>query len=137
MLSLSWAQFNSAVDVLTRRLVGREIASIYGVPRGGLPMAVALSHSLKVPLITGPMLSVELGPKTLIVDDIADHGVTLGRLRNRFGLLPAAVWVRRDRCARVDNLDAVMMVGDLEWILFPWEKAEHADADKREYEARR
>ncbi len=133
MIALRWDDFDRAVDALARRFVGRKLDAIYGMPRGGLPLAVALSNILDVPLITGEETSIKLRGNVLLVDDIADHGVTIARLRKRFGPLPAAVWVRRDRCKHLENVEAIMMVSDDEWILFPWERVEHANKDEARF----
>ena len=42
--------------------------------QGGLIPAVMLSHRLKIPLVKG-----DIGPDTLIVDDICDSGETLDK----------------------------------------------------------
>lgn len=133
VICLSWSDFDRAADSLSRRLIGGKFDAIYGVPRGGLPLAVALSNILDLPLITGEETSVRLQGKVLLVDDIADHGVTIARLRKRFGPLPAAVWVRRDRAKALENVEAVVLVNDDEWILFPWERPEHADKDETRF----
>lgn len=137
MMRLSWQQFDSACDVLSRRLSGGTLANIYGVPRGGLPLAVALSNALHLPLILSDEASVRLSPASLIVDDIADHGVTIERLRKRFGPLRAAVWVQRDRAAHLENIESVIRVVDDEWILFPWGRVEHAGDDEARFRALR
>ena len=51
MKQLSWTQFDQAVAVLAERFATGSFAGIYGVPRGGLCLAVALSHSLQKPLL--------------------------------------------------------------------------------------
>jgi len=59
----------SLVDVLFKHYSG-----IYGVPRGGIPLAVALSEKLGLPLVSSP------DSNTLIVDDV----VATGKIRARF-----------------------------------------------------
>ena len=43
---------------------------VYGIPRGGLIVAVLVSHKLGIPLITS--LRDMYGKKFLVVDDIVD-----------------------------------------------------------------
>ena len=50
-----------------------KIRSVAGVPRGGLILAVLLSHQLGIPLV----YVEEATPSTLLVDDLADTGETL------------------------------------------------------------
>ena len=63
----------------------KQIKNIYAIPRGGLPLAVSLSHRLNLPII---MNETEISPQTLVVDDIFDSGATLkevGRILTNFG----------------------------------------------------
>ncbi len=136
MFRLNWARFDSAVAFLTTRLVGRHVDGLYAVPRGGLPLAVALSHHLRVPLVNVGE-NERLPPNVWIVDDILDHGVTIERIRKQHGDAPAAVWLRRDRSAHVRDVEAVMQISDKEWVLFPWEDPVAAQREKADYEARR
>ena len=53
-----------------------KFSSIYGVPRGGLCLAVALSHKLNIKITQNPMKN------SLIVDDIFDTGLTLNSFKN-------------------------------------------------------
>ena len=54
MKQLSWADFDACVQVLTQRYGGRSFDGVFGIPRGGLCLAVGLSHSLKLPLLPAP-----------------------------------------------------------------------------------
>lgn len=138
MMRLDWRQFDSAVTVISNRIVGKGYAALYGVPRGGLVLACALSNRLKIPMMVADEMNVRLNSKVLVVDDIADHGVTIERLRKKFGPLDAAVWVRRDRAAHLTALEYTMMVSDDEWILFPWETPDNAADDEARFrDARR
>ena len=47
------------------------IDSVTGIARGGLIPAVMVSHKLDLPYVDA------VGPNTLVIDDIADSGVTL------------------------------------------------------------
>lgn len=90
----------------------RHIQDIYGIPRGGLAIALWLSHYLNKPLI---MKQNQIGIHTLVVDDIADCGHTLAKLQPKLSLTiflnPSSIfkpnfWLREkhDR-----------------WVRFPWE----------------
>lgn len=56
MLRLTWADFDRAVAVLAALVNRTPTRRLYGIPRGGLCLAVALSHA------TGLPLSMEPGP---------------------------------------------------------------------------
>jgi hypothetical protein len=58
---------------------GHSFKNIFGVPRGGIPLATALSQKLFLPLTGNP------GLKTLVVDDVVDSGRTRSRFKeNQF-----------------------------------------------------
>ena len=86
------------------------IKNIYGIPRGGLVLAVYLSHLLNIPIVDRPT-----GKETLIVDDIADTGTTLNDFKDytiatlyyhKQSKVKPDIWIYEKK----DN-----------WILFPWE----------------
>ena len=64
-ITLSWADFQEALKLLSATLSSRSFSCIYGVPRCVLPLAVALSHRLDIPL------SLEPAADMLWCDDIS------------------------------------------------------------------
>ena len=70
MQVLSWAQFDQAVQQLASRFAGSAVNGVYGVPRGGLCLAVAIRHASDRPLLSAPDTS------SLIVDDFYETGRT-------------------------------------------------------------
>lgn len=111
----TWNQFDKdtkkIATILKRR--GRAFDGVYGPPRGGLPLAVALSHALNIPMLAAPH-----SKNTLIVDDIADTGETLKKYAKKnliatifyhpqSSFVPT-IWLRKKGPG---------------WILFPWEKS--------------
>jgi len=113
-LYYTWKEFEQDIDVLARRIKKwkRKFNGIYGMPRGGLPLAVALSHKLNLPLLLGGVTA-----KTLVVDDIADSGSTLTPYQERHACIVTifyhpksrvepALWLRKKTA---------------DWIVFPWE----------------
>ena len=72
---LSWSDFDNCIEQITNNYKTKNISAVYGEPRGGLPMAVALSHRLKVPLVHELDFAVQLkknNSTVLWVDDIID-----------------------------------------------------------------
>ena len=67
----SWCEFDKCIEQIANKCKFREFSGIYGVPRGGLCLAVALSHKLKIELISKPIKN------SLIVDDVYETGLTL------------------------------------------------------------
>ena len=91
------------------------IKYIHGLSRGGLIPAVMLSHKLNIPYTPHP----ELFPKehVLIVDDIADSGLTLDRWKN---YETAVLHYKPHTSKTVPGIWATKHEGD-EWIIYPWE----------------
>ena len=47
----TWREFDKSVEQIANKCRFKEVSGIYGVPRGGLCLAVALSHKLKINMI--------------------------------------------------------------------------------------
>ena len=110
---LSWDDFAVAISRLVHRLeTVKDATGIYGVPRGGLVLAVALSHQLQLPLLKEPQDGM------IWVDDIIDSGKTVKEITHK----PAAVacWVNRNKPLLADV--SAYMTFDDDWFLFPWEQ---------------
>ena len=124
MRVLSWVEFDQVVQRLAERLSSGSFAGVYGVPRGGLCLAVALSHALERPLLAEPK------PDALIVDDVYETGRTLKALHARFPTARCVVWVSK---SPPQWWDAVVVTNSSEWLLFPWENAAQARSDEETY----
>lgn len=127
ILTLNWNDFDNAMDWLVERVRG--CGCVYGEPRGGLVLAVALSHRLGIPLV-----GKEPQEGMLWIDDIVDSGKTLVQAELK---LPAgttyAAWVERGH----HNVIAPIHIQDDRWILFPWEQTDNAQQDAYEYSRKR
>lgn len=107
----------AGLDRLEKKILqsNTKYENIYGIPRGGLIVAVCMSHRLKLPLITSRSLITD---KTIIMDDICDTGITL----NRFKEYDKYVLVTKT--AGIDNCPDVKYaygVADHIWARFWWE----------------
>ena len=83
IIEFSWKEFDEAIEqmvVAVKEFGLYDINAVYGVPRGGLIMGVALSHALEIPLIPSLVFYDGKRENLLIVDDISDTGKTLDRL---------------------------------------------------------
>lgn len=76
IVNMSWSQFETACKQIAKQ-VPPDITDIYGIPRGGLVLAVRLSHLLNKPLIFD---IGEISQNTLVCDDIADTGKRIQKL---------------------------------------------------------
>lgn len=128
----TWSEFERAVRILRhdpRLPWGDGIRMITGEPRGGLPLAVALSH------VNAVQFSLRrTGTGILWVDDIYDSGMTY-RARGKQFYEYQAVWLRREGvecpCPYVDTLEQGA------WAVFPWEDVVKAQRDMEAYNAKR
>lgn len=89
-----------------------EIKKIYGIPRGGVPVAVALSAALHIPLTSDPE-----EPGTLIVDDLIDSGATFKRFPGK----PFACLHVKPHSPRPDFYAKEI---PNKWIVYFWEEVE-------------
>lgn len=68
---VTWESVRAFIKELTTEYKNIKFSGVYGLPRGGLILAVMLSHSLHIPLLAAP------DKECLIVDDICDSGESL------------------------------------------------------------
>ena len=118
---MSWEQFDEACYKLAKKLEHSKFQNIYGIPRGGLVVAVRLSHLLDIPLITDIKDSTSF---TLIVDDISDTGKTLEPYRSEDCLLCIATLYYHKQSTIVP--DIWILEKKDRWILFPWEVTQNS-----------
>lgn len=125
--SYSWSDFDQDIAYLARQLKERPpFQAIFGMPRGGLVVAVALSHRLKLPLVQ----RCGHGNRILWVDDIADSGRTIAHADVRRHSV--AVLIQRISCSH-EVLHARTEYSS-DWILFPWEDVVEVEKDRQDYE---
>lgn len=127
MRVLTWAEFDEAVYRLASTYEGRAFNGVYGFPRGGLCLAVALSHQLELPLLH------EIQPDCLVVDDVYETGRTLAPASQHEGV-ECAVWISK---AEPTWFRAVEVFTSPKWLLFPWENVATAVNDEDAYRASR
>ena len=100
---------------------------MYGVPRGGLCLAVALSHKLNIKLIEKPLKN------SLIVDDVFETGFTLSNFKNIEG---ANFFVLVSKKKPI-WWNTVTLSYKKEWIVFPWENKKNELKEEKEYYKKR
>jgi hypoxanthine phosphoribosyltransferase len=108
---------NKLVDQIKEANI--EVENIFGVPRGGLVVAVYLSHLLDKPVVLKP-----IDAKTLVVDDIADSGISL---KPYITYHTAVVYYNQKHSVVVP--DFYVFKTAKEFIKFPWETSETALID--------
>ena len=112
---VDWEEFGIMVDKLALKIrrSGMKFDNICGIARGGLPLAVALSHKLKIPFTEVPE-----GDNLLVVDDISDTGKTLEKFKDStIACLYSSDWTKTKPFFYVKT-----KTDEDSWIVFPWEK---------------
>lgn len=82
---------------------------VYGIPRGGVPVALMLTHYLNCTIADKPE------DADVFVDDIVDSGHTKGKF--------ATLYPNKPFYALIDKLNNAKH-SELGWVVFPWEKEE-------------
>ena len=119
----SWCEFDKSVDYIANKCKFLEFSGIYGVPRGGLCLAVALSHKLKIKLISEPIKD------SLIVDDVYETGITLNSFKNIEGAMFFVLFSK----IKPTWWNTVFISKKSQWIVFPWENTLNSKSDRQEY----
>lgn len=117
---VTWEQVESFVNDISAE--GGEYTGVYGLPRGGLVLAVMFSNKMKIPMLMSP------APGCLIVDDICDTGESLlhyfknssGEVRQDYTI--ATMYYKENELGVVPNM--FKHFKEDKWIVFPWEMEE-------------
>jgi xanthine phosphoribosyltransferase len=119
VLSLTWVDFDQAVRALVG-VVSTFGRPLYGIPSGGLCLAVALSKATELRLITAPEDGM------VVVDDITDSGATLINMANCHLINGAVVWVSRHRSWQAAPwVKSALHLDDDREVTFPWAPVPH------------
>ena len=119
--SVSWGEYFQLTDKLIATIlqkVGFKYTYIHGIPRGGLVLAVILSHRLNLKFLeTNMELSkLALTEKVLVVDDLVDTGKTLETFSSHFD---TAVLFKKPW----STVQPIYYVAETtKWVIFPYEK---------------
>ena len=119
----TWSDFDKSVEHIAKKCSLKEFSGIYGVPRGGLCLAVALSHKLKIDLISEPTKN------SLIVDDVYETGITLTTFKNIEGAMLFVLFSK----VKPTWWNTVYITKKSQWIVFPWENTLNSKNDREEY----
>ena len=113
---VSWNVIDEAVTDIAFNIknTNKDFKGVYGIPRGGLILAVMLSHKLDIPLI---MSVDELDENSIIIDDIADTGKTLLDFVEYESYV---VTIHEHEQSLIKPDYSVLDKGD-KWIVYPWE----------------
>ena len=121
--NFSWCEFDKSVEYIANKCKIFDFSGIYGIPRGGLCLAVALSHKLKINLISEPIKNC------LIVDDIYETGITLKTFKHIEGAMFFVLFSK----VSPTWWNSVHISEKSEWIVFPWENPLNLQSDRNDY----
>ncbi len=121
---ISWKEYDDYINQICdwvdqlQRYQGLELGAVYGLPRGGLPIAVSLSHKLNLPVLMNYYdRKIVTDKQILVVDDIADTGETLKDFKNKNNVI-CTFHYHRQSLVKPDFY--CKEKGD-DWIVYPWE----------------
>ena len=121
---ISWKDYDGYINKIDDWIAQQEcyedleLGAVYGLPRGGLPIAVSLSHRLELPILMNYYdRKVVTNKKILVVDDIADTGQTLEDFDNEHNII-CTFHYHKQSLVRPNYY--VEEKGD-DWIVYPWE----------------
>lgn len=117
---VDWDEVVDFLELVSEKCSETNIDGVYGLPRGGLVLAVMLSHRLGKPLLLAPT------SKSLIVDDICDSGESL---LHYYSNASAEEKTERPLIATMFYKQNSLVEPDIylyekknDWIVFPWEE---------------
>ena len=118
-VKVNGTQIKKFVLAMRDRFCDANLPGVYGLPRGGLVLAVMISHALNIPLLMAPVEGC------LIVDDICDSGESLlhyikdssNSKQKKYNI--ATVYCKKDAMVKPDFY--LYTKRDNTWIIFPWE----------------
>ena len=119
----TWSEFDKSVEYIANECKFFKFSGIYGVPRGGLCLAVALSHKLKINLISEPKKN------SLILDDVYETGITLNTFKDIDGAMFFVLFSK----IKPTWWNTVFISEKSEWIVFPWENTSNLQSDRNNY----
>jgi len=109
--------FHISIIDLIDLLPKKKYQSVYGIPRGGLIIAIYISHHFNIPMIIDENNIKD--KSTLIVDDIADTGKTLTKWNDLGFDMATIFWKKRS------TVKPTYYIFETEnWVVFPYEKLE-------------
>lgn len=123
---VDYNKYGILVDNLLTKIKFLDIQfnAIHGLPRGGLPIAVHLSHHLNIPLVISinQFIQEHVNGRLLLVDDIIDTGRTYEQFLERIESNPInftfATLFYKPRSSYAPD---IYIKETSSWIVFPWE----------------
>jgi len=118
---VSWELIDDCVTDIAFHLkdTGKDFKGVFGVPRGGVILAVMLSHKLDIPYITD-FRKVDDGD-IVVIDDIADTGKTFQFYKEQPETKDAHYVTIHEHEQSIVKPDYSVINKSDKWIVYPWE----------------
>lgn len=118
---VTWNEIDNIINLLALRMKdkGLKPTKVLGIPRGGVILAVMMSHKLDIPYVT-KCDKINLEDVLLIIDDISDSGTTMKRYYNTYfseNLITATLHLRPGSKFVPDYYYEITD----DWIVYPFE----------------
>lgn len=124
---VSYGEYGLILNEFVERLKDKEYDFVYGPPRGGVPIAVHISHFFNVKFLECGCCFLKSENQNsynrlLLVDDIFETGKTLIELKYSFSPYFQEIVTATLFHKPVNYLNPNIYVEEVkDWIVFPWE----------------
>lgn len=119
---VSWEDVEKFIDSVANKYKNFNLTGVYGLPRGGLTLAVMVSHRLDIPLLSAPVKDC------LIIDDICDSGESLLHYVKNSSCMNKPLYTIATMYYKDNDLNVIpdfyLYNKENDWIVFPWESKE-------------
>ena len=117
---IDWYNVQKYIESVYYAFKDDDVTGVYGIPRGGLILAVLVSHKMNIPLLQAPI------ENCIIIDDICDSGETLVHYaKNTSGREVPKYHITTMHYKKNDLMEPELWYDykntENEWIVYPWE----------------
>lgn len=105
---VTWQEVEEYIQGLP---IPQNVTGVYGIPKGGLVLAVMVAYYYNIPLLQAPCKDC------IVIDDIADTGKTLVHYKEKGYYITTMYYHKQS----VVIPDYWLKEKKNEWIVFPWE----------------
>lgn len=107
---VQWSDIDLFAEHLISQVKDKGYAGIYGIPRGGIILAVIISYRLGIPLLSAPCKNC------LVIDEISATGKALNNYTGRYDI--AVMHYFTDSSVKPTYYGEIITD---EWMIYPWE----------------
>ena len=115
---ISWDDVYDLLDIIHAQIKDK-VKYVTGIPRGGTLLAILYSHRFGISYMSN--ISPHY-PSLLVLDDIADTGITLKEIKEKFPQPMYATLHYKDKSVSLPDYYGIKIPEDYGWIVYPWER---------------